>query len=96
MRQLEEFRQMVPYTPIHELILAILQKTGYGYYAAALPAGEQRQANLHMLVEKALDYEETSYRGLFNFIRYIEHLQQYQVDFGEVNIGDPQRTPWKL
>lgn len=87
LRQLEEFRQMVPYTPIHELILAILQKTGYGYYAAALPAGEQRQANLHMLVEKALDYEETSYRGLFNFIRYIEHLQQYQVDFGEVNIG---------
>ena len=38
-----------------------------------------------MLVEKAMDYEKTSYRGLFNFVRYIESLQKYEVDFGEVN-----------
>ena len=41
-----------------------------------------------MLVEKAMDYEKTSYRGLFNFIRYIEKLQKYEVDFGEVNLAD--------
>ena len=39
-----------------------------------------------MLVEKAVEFEATSYRGLFNFIRYIEQLQKYEVDFGEVNI----------
>ena len=37
-------------------------------------------------MEKAVEFEATSYRGLFNFIRYIEQLQKYEVDFGEVNI----------
>ena len=62
-------------------------------YAAAMPGGEQRKANLEMLVEKAMEYESTSYRGLFNFIRYLEQLQKYQVDFGEVNIaGENENT----
>ena len=84
---LHQMRAMAEYTPIHQLILSVIEKTGYGEYARALPGGEQRQANLHMLVEKAMEYEKTSYRGLFNFIRYIESLQKYQVDFGETNIS---------
>ena len=69
------------------MILEILRRTGYGNYAKALPNGAQRSANLAMLVEKAMDYEKTSYRGLFNFVRYIEHLQKYEVDYGEVNLS---------
>ncbi len=42
-----------------------------------------RQANLAMLVQKAEDYEKTSYQGLFDFIRYIEKLKKYNTDFGE-------------
>lgn len=72
--------------PIHELIQKILEVTGYGNYAAALPAGEKRAANLAMLVEKAIDYEKTSYRGLFHFLRYIDKLQKYEVDFGEADV----------
>ena len=86
--QLQKIRDMAEYTPIHELIMYILKETGYGTYARAMPGGIQRGANLHMLVEKAMDYEKTSYRGLFNFIRYIEKLQKYEVDFGEVNLAD--------
>ena len=71
--------------PIHELIQKILQLTGYGNYVAALPGGERRAANLSMLVEKAIDYEKTSYRGLFHFLRYIDKLQKYEVDFGEAD-----------
>lgn len=84
---LDQIRDMAAYTPIHQLILHVLKATGYGDYAKALPGGEQRSANLQMLVEKAMDYEKTSYRGLFNFIRYIESLQKYEVDFGEVNLS---------
>ena len=86
LEQLEMLRSRVPYTPIHELITQILDETGYGGYASAMPGGVQRRANLEMLVEKAVEFEATSYRGLFNFIRYIEQLQKYEVDFGEVNI----------
>ena len=84
---LNELRNLAVYTPVHELILEILRRTGYGNYAKALPNGAQRSANLAMLVEKAMDYEKTSYRGLFNFVRYIEHLQKYEVDYGEVNLS---------
>ena len=86
--QLEEMRNLSAYTPVHELILRILAETGYADYVKAVPGGAQRGANLHMLVEKAMDYEKTSYRGLFNFVRYIEKLQKYEVDFGEVNLAD--------
>lgn len=93
LEQLNDFRERVHDTPIHELITQILDETGYGSYAAAMPGGEQREANLHMLIEKAVDFEGTSYRGLFNFIRYIEQIRKYEVDFGEVNIfGETANT----
>lgn len=86
--QLDEIRRAAVYTPVHELIRYILRATGYGIYVKAVPGGAQRAANVQMLVEKAMDYEKTSYRGLFNFVRYIEKLQKYEVDFGEVNLTD--------
>ena len=82
----EKLRQLVPDTPIHELIELLLKETGYGDYAAAMPAGDRRHANLLMLVEKAIAYENTSYKGLFHFVRYIDELQKYDVDFGEADL----------
>lgn len=84
---LDYFRKKAAYTPIHLLLWEILDVTGYGEYAAALPAGAQRKANLAMLVERAIAYEATSYRGLYHFVRYIENLKRYEVDYGEANIG---------
>lgn len=78
---LERFRKKVSYTPIHELLSQVLEETGYQAYVYALPGGEIRRANLEMLMEKAIAYENTSYRGLFHFIRYMEQLQKYDVDF---------------
>ncbi len=71
--------------PIHELITRVLLETGYGNYVAALPAGAQRAANLDMLKEKAVAYEKTSYKGLFHFVRYIDQLEKYEIDFGEAD-----------
>lgn len=82
----EEFRKKASYTPIHNLIWDILERSGYGNYIAAMPGGEQRTANMDMLVEKAIAFEATSYRGLFHFIRYIKNLQKYEVDFGEAEM----------
>lgn len=87
---METVRKRVPYTAIHELLWQILKETGYGDYVAALPGGEQRAANLEMLVEKAVAFEGTSYKGLFHFVRYIEQLKKYDVDYGEANVMDEQ------
>ena len=84
-KQMEQLREELPYTPMHQLLWKILDVTGYRDYAAAMPGGEQRTANLDMLVEKAAAYEATSYRGLFHFVRYIENLQKYEVDYGEAS-----------
>ena len=61
----EKLRQLVPDTPIHELIELLLKETGYGDYAAAMPAGDRRHANLLMLVEKAIAYEIPVTRDCF-------------------------------
>ncbi len=80
-RLLQKYRRKISYTPIHQLLYEILEESGYQAYVYALPGGEVKKANLEMLVEKAITYENTSYRGLFHFIRYMEQLQKYEVDF---------------
>lgn len=89
-RQTEYFREMVPYTAIHELLRKIIEETGYGLFICAMPGGEQRSANVEMLIEKAAVYEGTSYKGLFHFVRYIELLKKYDVDYGEASLSDEQ------
>jgi len=93
---LDSFRQRVPYTPIHTLIQQIYDETGYRDYVTALPAGAQRRANLDMLLEKAIAYEKTSYHGLFHFIRYIDRLRKYEVDYGEAETVSEQENAVRL
>lgn len=77
-----DLRRKAEYLPIHKLLWEIYDQTSYEQIVRLQPNGAVRVANLQMLVQKALDYENTSYRGLFNFVRYIENLQKYEVDYG--------------
>ncbi len=85
-QQLNRYRSKAEYLSIHEFLWYVLEDTGYGDYLAAQPGGEQREANVRMLIERALSFEKTSYRGLFHFVRYMEQLENYQEDFGEAGI----------
>lgn len=89
---LQNLRFVSSYLPIHELLFLVYEKTGYYDYAASMPAGETRKANLDMLVEKASAYEKTSYKGLFQFIRYIHKLKKYEMDFGEAQESGKQEN----
>lgn len=88
--QLEAYRLMVNHRPIHEIIELILDQTGYYYYISAMPGGDRRKANIDMLVSQAVQFEKGSYSGLFHFIRYIEKLHKYEVDFGEASTSGEQ------
>lgn len=94
--QIASYRQIIPYTAIHVLLWKIVRETGYGEYMAAMPGGAQRKANIDMLIEKAIAYEATSYKGLFHFVRYIEQLQKYEVDYGEASLTDEQADAVQL
>ncbi|MBQ8663212.1 MAG: helicase-exonuclease AddAB subunit AddA [Eubacterium sp.] len=89
-------REQIPDTPIHELIQRIYQETGYLDYVTALPGGERRRANLDMLVELAISYENTSYQGLFDFVRYIEKMLRMELDYGEAELVSEQENAVRM
>ena len=82
----ESLRDRLSYTPVHELVSSVLTETGYLSFVSAMPGGEQRTLNLRLLEDQALEYESTSYSGLFNFVRYIRNLEKQDADPGEVSI----------
>lgn len=82
------YRDCTTYMPIRELLQNIVEDYDYLNYVTALPAGSKRRANVEMLFTKASDFGRTSYFGLFHFIRYIEQLEKYDVDYGEADTLD--------
>ena len=52
-----------------------------------MPKGHLRRMNLLMLVEKAKQFENTSYKGVFHFLRYMERLEKYEIDFGTASVA---------
>lgn len=84
--QVVQWKEMKTYSTIRELIWDILNATGYYEYITAMPHGTIRQANIYKLIDKASAYESTSYRGLFDFLRYIERVRIAEQDFGEAAV----------
>ncbi|MCL2253525.1 MAG: UvrD-helicase domain-containing protein, partial [Lachnospiraceae bacterium] len=83
-------RRKAIYTPIFALLNELIMGSGYYYDALVRPDGERRAANLEMLLKKASSFAGTGYHGLFHFVRYIEQLEKYDVDYGEANVLDEQ------
>ncbi|MGP1434592.1 MAG: helicase-exonuclease AddAB subunit AddA [Catonella sp.] len=84
---LNEKRAEMIFTPVHELIKKLFTESNFYSYVQAMPSGETRGANLDMLVSKAKAYEATSLHGVVHFVRYIDRLKKYEVDFGEAGTG---------
>ena len=76
------------YVSIHELIERFYRVSGFYDMVTVMPGGERRRGNLDMLITKAKQYESTSFSGLYDFIRYIDRLIKYEVDFGEAGSTD--------
>ncbi|MGL4654276.1 MAG: helicase-exonuclease AddAB subunit AddA [Sarcina sp.] len=76
MQKLELWREKSEYTPIDELIWFLYTDTSYFGYVGAMPNGPQRQANLKILFQRAKQYEETSFKGVFNFINFIKKMRK--------------------
>lgn len=83
MALLTSFRTIARQQPIVDLIWTIYQETGFLDYVGGMPAGRQRQANLHALYERATAYEENGFKGLFQFIQFIERLQKQDKDLAQ-------------
>ncbi len=76
----ENWREETDYLSLAELIWKIYTDTNFYNYVGLMPNGTIRQANLKMLFERAKEYEKTSFKGLFNFIKFVEKLRSGNSD----------------
>ena len=83
---LEKWRNKAIYTPIDEFIWYLYMDTAYYGYVGAMPNGTLRQANLKILFQRAKQYESTSFKGLFNFITFINKLRKSSGDMGSAKV----------
>lgn len=80
MEKLTEWRDKSNYLSLFDLLWSLYNETGYYYYVSLLPDGMKRQANLKLLLERAKSFESTSYKGLFNFLNYIDNIRESSGD----------------
>ena len=74
------------YLELDELIWKIYIDTGYYNYVSVMPDGILRQANLKLLFEKAKQYEKVSFKGLYNFIGFIEKIRTSSGDLSSAKL----------
>lgn len=82
MYQLEDWRNLARRGSLAELIWQVYLDTNYYEMVGAMTNGKQRQANLRALHDRALEYEKTSFRGLFRFLRFIDRMRERGDDLG--------------
>ena len=86
LEKVENWREAEKYKPLDELIWQIYTQTGYMNYVELLPNGKLRVANLRLLFEKAKQYESASFKGLYNFITFIDKIKMSNGDTGAAKI----------
>ncbi|MBQ6631723.1 MAG: helicase-exonuclease AddAB subunit AddA, partial [Romboutsia sp.] len=82
LKRLDDYKEKSLYMSTDEFLWYLYTQTGYFAYVGALPGGSQRQANLKILFERAKQFEETSFKGIFNFINFISKLKRSNTDMG--------------
>jgi ATP-dependent helicase/nuclease subunit A len=83
---IQNWQNDIKYKSIDIFIWDLLLETGYYHYSRAFPDGLQRQANLDIFVSRARQYMETNYKGIGNFIKYVENIQSNSNDLAQAKI----------
>lgn len=83
---LEACRQEMSYLTVADVIENIYERTNIHYILCAMSHGEQRKANLDRLLEIAREFDQTSYKGLHQFVRYLGGIKSREEDLGEANL----------
>ena len=86
LNNLHKYQQTAQQEGLVQLIWQIYQETGFLDYVGIMQGGAQRQANLHALYERAKAYENSSFKGLYQFVHFIEWMQKQDEDLGEAPV----------
>ena len=86
LNNIKRWQSQEKYMPLDELIWQIYIDTGFYNYVTLMPNGALRQANLKMLFERAKQYESASFKGLFNFINFMDKIHTSSGDLSSAKL----------
>ncbi len=90
LEKLKRWRTLAAEYTVYDLLVYILDESGFENYSAAMPAGAQRTANLKMLLSQAESFNNMRENSLYHFLRYIDRMNTYEIDYGEASLSDEQ------
>lgn len=87
--KISEWRGQIGLMPLEDYIWYLMIESKYYIFAGAMRGGDQRQANLRILVDKALNYRLNGISSLSGFIRYLNILKKRGISTGEaITVGE--------
>ena len=86
LEQMDLYKQKQEYMPLHEFVWYLYETTGYMSYICMTPNGILKMANLKMLFQRAKDYEKASFKGVYNFVQFMERIKKNNQDLGSAKI----------
>ncbi|WP_335870073.1 helicase-exonuclease AddAB subunit AddA [Bacillus sp. 2205SS5-2] len=96
MEMLGTWRTLARQGALSDLIWQLYRDTKFFDFVGGMPGGKQRQANLRALYDRARSYEETSFRGLFRFLRFVERMRERGDDLGAARALSEQEDVVRL
>ncbi len=90
---LQKLRSRMSYVTVADILQEIYDETHIDQILMSMKNGIQRKANLELLMERAREFDRTSYQGLYQFVRYLSGIKKRQEEMGEANLlGDGENV----
>ena len=86
LENLDRWRSYAKYMPSDKLVWTLYEETDFYAFCGALYGGDEAQANLRLLFERAKQYEAYGFRGLFGFVKYMERVKKKKKDLTTAKI----------
>lgn len=87
LKKINRWREYSRYMSSDKLLWQLYEESDFYAFSGAIPGGEEAQANLRLLFERAKQYESGGFEGLFNFVRYMEHVEQKDTDLSSAKLA---------
>lgn len=72
--KLKKWREEASFSGVYDFTAKLIEEEGYMTYVSSMPNSEICIANINIFLNYAKKADSSSYKGLFNFLKYIETL----------------------
>ena len=84
--KLADFRRRNTYMDTYSLMEYVIEQTMFIGMISAMPGGKSRKANIELMMDRAAAYSESSYSGLYNFLRYLDQTKELERELGQAHV----------